>query len=113
MLKVPEVDRASVAFGDIGHMPKWHDLPEEFRRGCFSHPWCKVAEEWFFSGGKGDGAGNIVIGKTTLLPKEGVDKNKALAAVKAVLASWEPKHEHKIAGVGFMLSEWFDRKDAA
>ena len=41
-------------------------------------------------------------------PKEGVDTKKALRHVKAVLGSWEPKHEHKEAGVAFLLNEWFD-----
>jgi len=44
-----------------------------------------------------------------LTPKDGVDVKKAMRALKAALGSFEPKHEHKMAAVGYMLSQWFDR----
>lgn len=111
MLPVPKLDDPRVVFGDISHMPKWGDLPEEFRRGCFSHPWCRVAENWFFNGCKFDADGKLIVGSVKLHPKDGVDQDAALRAIKACLGSWAPKHEHKIAGVGFMFSEWFDREE--
>lgn len=40
--------------------------------------------------------------------REGVDKGAALAHFAAVLRSFEPKHEHKIAACGYMLSQWFE-----
>lgn len=48
-----------------------------------------------------------------LTAKPGVDAHKALRAIKAVLGSYEPKHEHKEAACAFMLSEWFDKEKTA
>ena len=107
MLAIPEIDDVSVAFGDITHMPTYAKLPEEFQKE--KSPFCDVAARWFYSGGKRDGKA-LIIGDYTLTPKEGVDDAKALKAIKAILGSWEPKHEHKMAACGFMLSEWFDLK---
>jgi hypothetical protein len=41
-------------------------------------------------------------------PKEGVNKDDALRQIQCILGSFEPKHEHKIAGVAFLLGEWFE-----
>ena len=78
-------------------MPEYKDLPPEFtdRR----HPMSDVVSRWFFRGlPKG----------TEFKPKEGIDKDAALRHIKYVLGSWEPKHEHKEAGVAFLLNEWFE-----
>jgi len=39
--------------------------------------------------------------------KDGVDRDQALRHFKAVLKSFTPSHEVKIAACAFMLSEWF------
>jgi hypothetical protein len=57
-----------------------------------------LVDRWFFLGLK-----NL---KTT--PREGVNEAEALAHIKYVLSSWEPKHEHKTAGVAFLINEWFE-----
>jgi hypothetical protein len=46
--------------------------------------------------------------KEKLVPKEGIDAGKALRHIKVCLGSWEPKHEHKIAGVAYLFSSWFE-----
>jgi hypothetical protein len=107
MLPVPKVDGPSVAFGDIKHMPKFETLPAEFK-DFYHHPFCGAIEDWFACGATKAKDG-IKIGDATYTAKDGVNAHDALAAIKAVLASWEPKHEHKIAACGFMLHEWFDK----
>jgi len=107
MLAIPEIKGVDVAFGNIKHMPKMADLPEEFQRE--RGPFCKAVASWFYSGAKPIDNG-LEIDGVKFVAKPGVDKSKALAAIKAALGSWEPKHEHKIAGCGFMLSEWFEIK---
>jgi hypothetical protein len=37
-----------------------------------------------------------------------VDTTKALRAVAACIGDWGPSHEHKEAGVAYLLSEWFE-----
>jgi len=74
-------------------LPKRSDVPEEF----FDHynKWHNFVSDMFFAGGK--------------LPpvKEGVDLAQAARHMKAVLSSWEPEHNHKIAGVAYLASQWF------
>lgn len=105
MLKIPEMTGADVAFGNTKHMPKMADIPEEFRKERSRY--CDVAQIWFFKGAQSTDKG-IKAGSFILTAKPDVDAHKALAAVKAVLGSFEPPHEHKIAACGYMLSEWFN-----
>lgn len=108
MLEIPQgLDRLDVTFGNIKHMPKYDTLPEEFQRE--RHPACDAVQTWFFSGAKGADKG-IEIEGTVWKAREGVDPGKALAAIKSVLGSFEPKHEHKIAACGYMLDQWFERQ---
>jgi len=101
MLKIPELDDAEMAFPAHAPIPSWDDLPEEFRTGWHSNnKWCDIASTLFYKGGS--------LEEFSLTPKEGVDKKKAIRAIKASLGSFQPKHEHKIAAVGYMLSQWFD-----
>jgi hypothetical protein len=95
-------------FGPIDHLPAWEEIPEDFRynggvgRGD-ARSWCELAERWLFEGLSG----------VRPIPKPGVDPQAALRAVRAILCSFAPKHEHKIAGCAFLLSEWFERFDPA
>jgi hypothetical protein len=105
MLAIPELSAADVAFGNIKHMPKYDSIPDEFKR--HSNPYVQAVSSWFFSGAQGRTNG-VVIDGVVFKAKLGVDATQALAAIKAVLGSFEPKHEHKEAACAFMLSEWFD-----
>lgn len=44
-----------------------------------------------------------------LVAKEGVDKTKAMRHLRAILGSYEPKHEHKTQAVGKLLENWFEQ----
>lgn len=98
MTPIPEITNMDLTFGNIKHMPKYADLPIEFQ-DWHHHPACKFVSTWFMSGVKVEDFPP---------PREGVDARKARAALAAILRSWEPKHEHKIAGAGFLANEWFD-----
>lgn len=108
---IPEVNDAEIAFGTIRHIPRREELPIEYQRDWHrdSQPFCKAISDWFYHGAKGDGK-SLIAGGYMFTPKEGVDGNKALRAIKAAMVSWEPQHEHKIGACGWMLSEWFDMK---
>lgn len=96
-LKIPDFDAPTVVFGArLETYPKMEDLPEEFRRE--KHPCCDIAQSLFFKGGSLSDHG--------LKFKPEVDGKKALNAIRAWLGSWDPKHEHKIAAVGYALSQW-------
>lgn len=106
-IPVPDLNRIDVVCGNIGHLPAWDDIPEEFRKRWHQgNAYCDFISQWFYSGlGPEDLA--------RLTPREGVDRTKALAAVKAIIGSFEPQHEHKTAGAGYLLSEWFELAPAA
>lgn len=91
------VDRVEAAFGgDMQKLlPPYNDLPQEFRRE--EHPACKVVTTWFYGG-------------LQALPpiKDGIDRKHAMNHLRAVIGSWAPKHEHKIAGAGYLISRWFE-----
>jgi hypothetical protein len=108
MLAIPDLDAVGVAFGDAAHMPKYDTVPDDFKshRGT---PFNEAVSSWFFSGARREGDA-LIVGDKTFTPKPGVDASKALRAIKAVLGSFAPKHEHKEAACAYMLSEWFDLK---
>jgi hypothetical protein len=97
--KPVDVDGIDTAFG--GKMavllPPRDEIPEEFWRG--RTPWNTVVSDWFFSG----------LRDAKWKPKKGIDQATALRHLMAILASWEPKHEHKEAGVAYLMSLWFRR----
>ena len=90
------VSRADIAFGGkaMEILPRYGEIPEEFKRG--GNPWVKWQQEWFFSGMK-----------CYPVPKDGIDLNLAMANLRCVNCSFEPKHEHKQAGVAYLASLWF------
>jgi hypothetical protein len=93
-----KLTKLDIAFpASVGHlMPAWNDLPEEYRDGW--HRSSGIAERWFYQG--------LPVG-TEFVPRDGVDVTQAMAQLKCILGSFEPKHEHKIAAVNFLLNEWF------
>ena len=99
-MEVPEVSLLDVTMGNIKHLPRWDSIPEEFQDN--RHPLCKVMQSLFFEGGRMSDHGYF--------PKEGVDAGKATAALGAILSSFEPKHEHKIAGAAYLASQWFEKR---
>ncbi len=113
MLPIPDLDQVSIAFGSIDHMPKRENLPEEFQKNWHrsSNKFCDAVSTWFYDGAKKIPNGVEVDG-VKFIAKDGVDAAKALRAIQAALGSFEPSHEHKIGGCGYMLSEWFDIEKA-
>jgi len=97
-MNIPEVTDVDMAFGLINNMglPPYDTIPEEFKHG--QTKWNKLVVDLFFIGLK----------SLTLHPKEGVDKDKAWRHVQALLRSMSSKHEHKDAGVSYLMSQYFE-----
>lgn len=101
--KPTKIDTLTLAFPEdvIGTLlPIRDSLPDEFRRE--RNPWCRLANEWFFNGSKLD--------TKSFKEKPGIERNDALRHVQACLGSFQPSHEHKIGGVGYLLSLWFEEE---
>lgn len=92
-----EVSDLNLAFGgDMSQLlPDWESIPEEFKT-WMGTDWNKFVTKWFFSGANA--------GSVTFHPEVG--KKLALRHLKAIMVSFEPKHEHKEAGVAWLLSRW-------
>lgn len=104
MRPIPEITDVEIAFpaNVIGKfLPNTNEIPVEFQNYStdpLAKKWIKVMEDWFYFGLK----------NVKWIPKSGVDPKLALRVIKACMGSYEPKHEHKTAGVAFLLSEWFE-----
>lgn len=80
-----------LAFGTTRFLPPADEIPEEFWRG---NDYTKLAEAIFFGRPLPD---------FEVLMKEGVEPSLLNKVVRSHLQSFEPKHEHKIAGVGYLI----------
>jgi hypothetical protein len=91
-------------------LPEKEEIPEEFKNSfsadspsVSSSPptpreWCSFVGHWFFHGIRG----------FTIQPKKGIALPQALKHLTACMTSFEPKHEHKEAGVAYLCSLWLD-----
>lgn len=77
-------------------LPEWNSIPIEFRER--RSPWCRIVDD-IFAGIGSDAA---------ISAREGIDPMLAGRHLHACMGSFEPKHEHKIAGVAYLLSLWFE-----
>jgi hypothetical protein len=95
-MEVMDVSKMGFAGNVEKLMPKFEDIPEQFKRN--GNKWVDLVSHWFYKGLKG----------ATFSPKEGIDQQLALKHVAAIMRSWEPKHEHKEAACAYLMSEFFN-----
>lgn len=94
-----EVTPIDIAFGGkaMQILPAYKDIPEEFKRS--GSKWEKFVSKWFYEG---------LHEKNYPTARHGVNLSQAMMNIQACLASYEPKHEHKIAGAAYLASQWFE-----
>lgn len=83
-------------------MPAYEDIPKRFKSS--SDPFVRVQRDWFFSG---------LPNGFPLKPVDGVDLNEAIRHLSVIQGSFQPKHEHKQAGVAYLMSLWFRKPKKA
>ena len=95
-----EINDVDIAFGGkaMKILPPYDGIPDEFKRA--SNPWVKWSGDWFFKGLDRYPVAN-----------DGIDLRLAMRNLSAVQRSFEPKHEHKEAGVAYLASIWFSSQD--
>lgn len=100
MFETPtSVTQLDLAFGgDMKKLlPAYESIPKEFKSG--SNPWAEWQSKWFFRG----------LEKSDIpTAKPGIDLAAAMQHLGAIQGSFEPKHEHKQAGVAYLASLWFE-----
>ena len=95
--QLPVFDAISAAFGARGSdYPTQEAIPAQFYGGRTTYN--RVVSTLFFKGGSLDQFG--------LQFKAGINKVQAMTALRALLCSFDPKHEIKEATVAWALSEW-------
>ena len=96
------VDNADLVFptSTADMLPPYEDIPKEFKDWNHQIQWTKLARNWFYNGLGGD---------VKWTPRPGIDTDAALRHIQYCLGSWEPKHEHKMAGCAYLMSIWFKR----
>jgi hypothetical protein len=93
-----KVTNEEIVFGpyDINrYLPRYNEIPNKFKE--YNHK--SIALDIFYNGRK----------LTTVIPREGIDKEDAIRQIKAILSSFDPKHERKIAGVDYLISLFFEK----
>ena len=89
-----------VLFAFPGHLdrllPEWDDIPDDFKNP--RNEWCVFVHDWFFNGWPED---------RDLFSREDVEPEMAYRHLPTILMSYEPKHEHKMAGVAWLMSRWY------
>lgn len=93
--KVSDVTLAFPASIVGEYLPEMKDIPEEFKK--HGNKWAKDVSELFYNGGTID---NL---------KSDISKEDATRHMVVMLSSFEPKHEHKIAGAAWLLSMWSEK----
>ncbi len=102
-MKPRKIDAVAAAFGaaDVRDLlPPWDSIPDEFKG--YRNPTVQTVERWFFDGGR-----------LACKAKPWIDEKLARIHLGSVMRSFEPRHEHKVAGVAYLISLWFDEFEIA
>ncbi|ONF42519.1 hypothetical protein BTO32_15005 [Marinobacter lutaoensis] len=91
--QVASITDVELAFSTERLLPTWEEIPEDFKRGNL---YTSLAEAIFYGT-------ELPACKVEL--NDGVKPEHLNRCVRAHLQSFGPKHEHKIAGVGYMISQ--------
>ena len=91
-----------VLYAFPGHLdkllPEWDAIPEEFKGHPKTNMWVDFTRKWFCGGWPED---------MRIYTRPDVEGEDAFRHAHTIMKSFEPKHEHKIAGVAWLLSRWF------
>jgi hypothetical protein len=90
--QVNSITDAECAFATLRLLPAWEDIPEEFKR---RNIYTALVEALMFGG-------NLPDCEIELM--DGLSPEKLNRCTMAHLQSWGVKHEHKVAGVAYMIS---------
>lgn len=81
-------------------MPAYDKLPSEYKRRYDEPKSIKLVNRWFFKG---------LPENLKIVFNPGIDGEKALRHLTAIMHSFQPKHEHKVAAVAWLIDQWFER----
>lgn len=79
-------------------LPNFDAIPDEFK--SLHGPWATLISRWF---------AGVLPDDIGFHPKPGINAAQAWKHISTCLASYEPKHEHKIAGCAYLASCFFEK----
>ncbi|QNM95443.1 hypothetical protein [Chitinimonas koreensis] len=91
------VSQLEEAFGTDRLLPAWENIPEDFRSG--RNVYKDILEALFFGHSMPPGRLKFLLGFD-----DDAAPSDLNTCVRAHLKSWAPKHEHKMAGIAYMMS---------
>jgi hypothetical protein len=83
---------------NVNHLPPMDEVPDDFKNGMNSTVWHQAFNEWFYYG----------VARDQFKIKPGINEVDAFKHLSSVIGAYWPKHEHKEAGVAYLMSLWFD-----
>lgn len=97
-----EIDDVTLAFpaNALEFMPAWEDIPDDFKQG---NDWTRFANTWFNAG-----LSQRFSFQSVAIDDKRIDASKVYRQLRAIMGSYAPKHEHKIASVGYLASLWME-----
>lgn len=98
---IQSVTKTDVAFGGgYKFLPPYEEVPEEFKNDA--NPFVRLANDLMFKGSPGSQTPSM-----TLRSDLNHVASKIPDFMGSILGSFIPKHEHKIYGAAFLLSQMF------
>lgn len=98
-VKIKDVSYAFPADA-LDYMPKWEDIPDEFKDRS---PWCDIPDMWVSTG-----LSSRFSFQPATIDGEKVDAFMAWRQIDAIMRSFAPKHEHKVAAIAYLCSLWME-----
>lgn len=94
------INDLDVAFGTTRFLSEWGVVPKDFKD--HKNVYVRLADALFF----GEELPNAEVIIASHLASQNEDISSMMQRfIMAHLRSWEPKHEHKIAGVAYLISQ--------
>ena len=90
--QLASITDVELAFATDRLLPGWDDIPQPFKAG---NVYTEIASAIMYG---------VALPPASIAMKPGYTPNALNRAVRAHLQSFGPKHEHKIAGVGYMMA---------
>jgi len=95
--QIPQQDMLASTFGaSRDAYLNLEDMPESYQNGTASG--CNIASDLFYKGGNLAEHGRVLM--------QGVDAHEFYMTLRALLASFEPKHEQKIGTAGLLIDTY-------
>ena len=89
-------DGATISCSPDKYLPQQEEIPEDFKGFYTDSPWAELFADWFFKGLKDL--------KVCINPELNSNQKDILAFLNPIMRSYKSSHQHKKAGVSYLMS---------